>query len=70
MWAEITESDLDLYITFDNEKVGETQAQYLVDSLPKGKKSKIVRIYGAPTDNNAKLFLNFINLFSSLVALL
>jgi len=52
----ITESDLDLYITFDNEKVGETQAQYLVDSLPKGKKSKIVRIYGAPTDNNAKLF--------------
>ena len=52
----ITESDLDLYITFDNEKVGETQAQYLIDSLPKGKKSKIVRIYGAPTDNNAKLF--------------
>ena len=52
----ITESDLDLYITFDNEKVGQTQAQYLVDSLPKGKKSKIVRIYGAPTDNNAKLF--------------
>ncbi len=52
----ITDSDLDLYITFDNEKVGETQAQYLVDRLPKNKKSKIVRIYGAPTDNNAKLF--------------
>lgn len=52
----ITDCDLDLYITFDNEKVGETQAQYLVDSLPKDRKSKIVRIYGAPTDNNAKLF--------------
>lgn len=52
----ITDVDLDLYITFDNEKVGETQAQYLIDSLPKNKKSKIVRIYGAPTDNNAKLF--------------
>ena len=52
----ITGCDLDLYITFDNERVGELQAQYLVDSLPKGQKSKIVRIYGAPTDNNAKLF--------------
>lgn len=52
----ITSADLDLYITFDNEKVGEIQGQYLVDNLPKNGKSKIVRIYGAPTDNNAKLF--------------
>ncbi len=50
----ITGSDLDLYITFDNVKVGEAQAQYLVDAL--GGKGKIIRIYGAPTDNNAKLF--------------
>ena len=50
----ITDSDLDLYVTFDNVKVGEAQAQYLVDAL-KGK-GKIVRVYGSPTDNNSKLF--------------
>ncbi len=50
----ITGSDLDLYITFDNVKVGEAQARYLVDLL--GGQGKIIRIYGAPTDNNAKLF--------------
>jgi D-xylose transport system substrate-binding protein len=52
----ITDCDLDLYVTFDNIKVGEAQAQYLVDHLPTTGKGKIVRIYGAPTDNNAKLF--------------
>ena len=51
----ITNSDLDLYITFDNVRVGELQAQYLVDNLPK-KPCNIVRIYGAKTDNNALLF--------------
>ena len=50
----ITDSDLDLYVTFDNVKVGEAQAQYLVEALHG--KGKIIRIYGAPTDNNAKLF--------------
>ena len=50
----ITNSDLDLYVTFDNVKVGEAQAQYLVEAM--GGKGKIIRIYGAPTDNNAKLF--------------
>jgi len=49
--------NLGLYISFDNVKVGEAQAQYLVDSLLKEKgKIRIVRIYGSPTDNNAKLF--------------
>lgn len=52
----ITDCDLDLYISFDNLKVGEAQAQYLIDHLPTPGKGKIVRIYGAPTDNNAKLF--------------
>lgn len=52
----ITDCDLDLYVTFDNIKVGEAQAQYLVDHLPTPGKGKIIRIYGAPTDNNAKLF--------------
>lgn len=49
--------NLGLYISFDNVKVGEAQAQYLVDAVLKGKsKLRIVRIYGSPTDNNAKLF--------------
>src|SRR5438132_7153192 len=33
----ITDCDLDLYMTFDNEKVGELQAQFLVDHLPKNR---------------------------------
>ena len=51
----IRDSDLDLYLSFDNVKVGELQAKYVVDNLPNGK-GKIVRVYGSPTDNNAKLF--------------
>lgn len=51
----ITDCDLDLYLSFDNVRVGEQQARYLVDHLPEGK-GRIVRLYGAPTDNNAKLF--------------
>jgi D-xylose transport system substrate-binding protein len=50
----IKDCDLDLYCSFDNVEVGRQQARYLVDRL-KGK-GAIVRIYGAPTDNNAKLF--------------
>ncbi len=52
----ITDCDLDLYLTFDNVKVGELQAQYLVDHLPKSGTKKIVRIYGAKTDHNAVLY--------------
>ncbi len=52
----ITDCDLDLYISFDNLRVGEMQAQYLVDTLPIGRKSRLVRIYGAKTDHNAVLF--------------
>jgi D-xylose transport system substrate-binding protein len=51
----ITGADIDLYLSFDNIKVGEIQARYLVDHLP-GKKGRIIRIYGSKTDNNAKLF--------------
>jgi D-xylose transport system substrate-binding protein len=47
---------LDLYMSFDNVRVGHQQAQYLVEHLPTPGKGRIVRIYGAPTDNNAKLF--------------
>ena len=50
----ITDSDVTVYLTFDNINVGEEQAKYLVDAI--GGKGKIVRMYGAPTDNNAKMF--------------
>jgi len=51
----ITDCDLDLYISFDNVRVGELQARWMIDHLPGGK-GRIVRIYGAPTDHNALLF--------------
>jgi D-xylose transport system substrate-binding protein len=47
---------IDYYLTFDNVKVGEAQASYAVTHLPPGRPARIVRIYGAPTDNNAKMF--------------
>ena len=47
---------IDYYLSFDNIKVGEAQATYAVAHLPKDRPAKIVRIYGAPTDNNAKMF--------------
>jgi D-xylose transport system substrate-binding protein len=49
----IKNSDVDLYISFDNEKVGSMQAQYLVDKAPKG---NYILIGGAQTDNNAQMF--------------
>ncbi|MEO6601612.1 MAG: substrate-binding domain-containing protein [Polyangiaceae bacterium] len=53
----IVDSDLDLYITFDNERVGELQARYILDKLKGGPTPiKLVRIYGSKTDNNAVLF--------------
>lgn len=52
----ILNARVDYYLTFDNVKVGEAQAQYVVDRLPKDRPARIVRIYGAPTDNNARMF--------------
>jgi len=52
----ILDSDLDLYISFDNIKVGETQAKYALELLKGKKKPRIVRIFGAKTDPNASLF--------------
>jgi D-xylose transport system substrate-binding protein len=51
----VRDSDVDLYISFDNVRVGELQAQFLVDQF-KGRKAKLIRIYGSKTDNNAVLF--------------
>jgi len=52
----ILNANIDYYLTFDNVKVGEAQAGYAAARLPADRKARIVRIYGAPTDNNAKLF--------------
>ena len=47
----ILEADIDLYVSFDNVRVGEMQAQYLLSRAPSG---NYVLIGGAPTDNNAQ----------------
>lgn len=52
----ITGCDLDLYMTFDNVKVGELQARFVIDHFPADKTIRLIRIYGAKTDNNALLF--------------
>lgn len=49
----ITNSDVDAYISFDNTKVGELQAEAIVKQVPKG---RYFLMGGSPTDNNAKMF--------------
>lgn len=50
----ITDCDVDVYISFDNVKVGEMQAKFLLKNL--SNHGKIIRVYGSKTDNNAFLF--------------
>jgi D-xylose transport system substrate-binding protein len=50
----IKNCDLDYYISFDNIKVGELQAQYAVNMRPAG---NYMLLAGPMTDNNALLFL-------------
>jgi D-xylose transport system substrate-binding protein len=55
----IQDPDLAYYVSFDNQKVGELQGQYIVDQVAAGKikaGSNLVMINGAQTDNNALLF--------------
>lgn len=49
----INNADIDFYISFDNEKVGELQARSLVEKVPQG---NYFLMGGSPVDNNAKLF--------------
>ena len=49
----INNADIDFYISFDNEKVGEIQAQSLVEKVPQG---NYFLMGGSPVDNNARLF--------------
>lgn len=48
----ILNADIDAYISFDNTKVGELQAQALTALKPKG---NYYLLGGSPTDNNAKM---------------
>jgi len=54
----ITGADVDYYISFDNQKVGQLQGQALVDKLKADGKTSgtVVVINGSPTDNNARMF--------------
>jgi len=55
----ITGTPLDLYITFDNRRVGALQAEFVLSRFSdrtRDKPLKVVRIYGSKTDNNAFMF--------------
>lgn len=49
----VLDSDVDLYVSFDNFEVGRLMGEYLVKRVPKGNYAVFA---GAPTDNNAKLY--------------
>ena len=49
----INNAEIDFYVSFDNEKVGELQAQSIVEKMPQG---NYFLMGGSPVDNNAKLF--------------
>ena len=51
----IRNSDVDLYVSHQVEKIGEMQAQYAIDHAPKG---NYVIVKGSETDNNAILLNN------------
>ena len=48
----ILKADVDLYLSYDNTRVGEQQAQSLRNQAPRG---NYILLGGAPTDHNAKL---------------
>ncbi|RIW38343.1 sugar ABC transporter substrate-binding protein [Bacillus salacetis] len=48
----VTNAEVDMYVSYDNEKVGELQAKAITRLVPKG---KYVYIGGAEIDNNAHL---------------
>lgn len=49
----IRNADVDLYISFDNEKVGSLMGAYLREAV--GENGTLIRINGSPTDNNVKM---------------
>jgi len=51
----INTNDIAVYISYNNEKVGELQAQYALSKIPRG---KFLLLNGPVTDNNAILYRN------------
>ena len=49
----VTDTPLDLYISFDNEAVGRYMADAIIDKLPSG--GKVIKINGPSKDNNVLL---------------
>ena len=49
----IRNANVDLYISMDNEKVGELMGQYIKKSI--GNSGSIIQIKGSPTDNNVRM---------------
>ncbi|AFG36382.1 sugar ABC transporter substrate-binding protein [Spirochaeta africana] len=49
----ILSQDVDVYLSFDNERVGELQGEFITNLVPSG---NYIVMSGAPTDNNAALF--------------
>lgn len=49
----ILNQDTDIYLSFDNERVGELQGEFITNLVPAG---NYIIMSGAPTDNNAALF--------------
>ncbi|WHY86017.1 D-xylose ABC transporter substrate-binding protein [Neobacillus novalis] len=49
----INNADVDAYVSFDNVRVGEMQAEAIVKQVPTG---NYFMLGGSPTDNNAKMF--------------
>jgi len=48
----LKDSNVDLYISFDNEEVGRLMAKALVENIPEG--GNIITIFGPTTDNNVQ----------------
>lgn len=55
----IRNADVDLYISFDNEKVGALAAEYMEKAI--GNNGTIICINGSPTDNNVKMLAEGFN---------
>jgi len=49
----IRNSDVDIYLSFDNMRIGEMQARYILERAPKG---NYVLVEGSQSDNNARLY--------------
>jgi D-xylose transport system substrate-binding protein len=54
----VTDSDVDYYVSYDNERVGKLQGETLIKGLKEQNKATgpVVMLAGDPADNNAKLF--------------